>query len=68
LAPAYIDVGELDIFRDEDIAYAQKLSAAAVSVELHVYPGLPHGFELLAPTSRAARIALTARTNAIRSV
>jgi acetyl esterase/lipase len=68
LAPAYIDVGELDIFRDEDIAYAQKLAAAGVSVELHVYPGLPHGFELLAPTSRAALIALTARANAIRSV
>jgi acetyl esterase/lipase len=47
LPPAYIEVGELDIFRDEDIEYAQQLSRAGVSAELHVHPGLPHGFEIL---------------------
>lgn len=35
LAPAYIDTGDLDIFRDEDIAYAARLTAADVPVELH---------------------------------
>jgi acetyl esterase/lipase len=47
LPAAYIEVGELDIFRDEDIEYAQQLSRAGVSAELHVHPGLPHGFEIL---------------------
>jgi acetyl esterase/lipase len=38
LAPAYIDVGDFDSFRDEDIAYAQRLARAGVPVELHVHP------------------------------
>lgn len=45
LPPMYIDVGGLDIFRDECIAYAGKAAAANVNVELHVYPGVPHLFE-----------------------
>jgi acetyl esterase/lipase len=45
LPPAYIDVGELDPFRDEDIAYAQKLLQAGVSCELHVTPGAYHASE-----------------------
>jgi acetyl esterase/lipase len=49
LPPAYIEVGELDIFRDEDIAYARRLAATGTSVELHVHPGCPHAFDHLAP-------------------
>lgn len=43
LPPAFINVGDLDLFLDEDIAYARALSAAGVPVELHVYPGAYHG-------------------------
>ena len=43
LPPAYICVGTMDLFVDEDIAYAQALLAADVPVELHVYPGAFHG-------------------------
>ena len=43
LPPAYINIGTLDIFIDEDIEYAQRLSQAGVPVELHVYPGAFHG-------------------------
>ncbi len=42
LPPAYIEVGQLDVFRDEDIRYALTLSQAGVPVELHVHPGVPH--------------------------
>ncbi len=49
LTPAYIEVGELDIFRDEDVGYAQRLAAAGVSTELHVHPDVPHGCEALVP-------------------
>jgi acetyl esterase/lipase len=48
LAPAYIEVGELDIFREEDVEYARRLSRAGVSAELHVHPGLPYGFDAVA--------------------
>lgn len=43
LPPAYINVGEFDLFLDEDVAYAQALQQAGVPVELHVYPGAFHG-------------------------
>lgn len=47
LAPAFIDVGELDIFRDEGIRYASRLLAAGISCELHVRPGSPHSYDLM---------------------
>ena len=43
LPPTYINVGDLDLFLDEDIAYAQAMMRAGVPVELHVYPGAFHG-------------------------
>jgi acetyl esterase/lipase len=55
VAPAYIEVGQLDIFCNEDIAYALKLSQAGIPTELHLHPGAPHGFELMAPTSKVAQ-------------
>ena len=45
LPPTYIDVGDLDIFRDEDIEYARRIAATGTTVELHVHPGCPHGFD-----------------------
>jgi acetyl esterase/lipase len=68
LPPAYIDVGDLDIFRDEDIVYAQNLSRAGVPVELHVHPGVPHGWERFAPDSSSARRAMADRARTIASL
>lgn len=41
LPAANIDVGQLDVFRDEDTAYATKHSRAGVPVEFHLHPGAP---------------------------
>jgi acetyl esterase/lipase len=68
LAAAFIDVGELDIFRDEDIEYARQLSLAGVSVELHVYPGAPHAFERLAPDADVSRRAWGERVRVLRAL
>lgn len=46
LPPAYISVGALDLFLEEDIEYARRLLDAGVPTELHVFPGAYHGFEL----------------------
>lgn len=68
LAPAYIDTGDLDIFRDEDIAYAARLAAAGVPVELHVHPGVPHGWDRLAPHCGAAQRAFADRLRALAAL
>ncbi|KAB2352752.1 alpha/beta hydrolase [Actinomadura rudentiformis] len=49
LPPTYIDVGDLDLLRDEAVDFARRLSWAGVPIELHVYPGGIHGSENLAP-------------------
>ena len=47
--PPWIGVGEIDLFHAEDLAYADRLRAAGVEVEVDVVPGAPHGFESWAP-------------------
>jgi acetyl esterase/lipase len=42
--PAWIGVGTLDLFHDEDVAYAQKLRISGVECELVIVPGAFHGF------------------------
>lgn len=42
LPRAYISVMEFDPLRDEGVAYAQRLLAAGVSVELHLFPRTFH--------------------------
>lgn len=45
LPPAWIGVGTLDIFHDEDVAYAQTLKDCAVACEVLVVSGAFHGFD-----------------------
>ncbi|WP_413665298.1 alpha/beta hydrolase [Microbulbifer sp. CNSA002] len=68
LPPAFIDVGELDIFRDEDIQYAQLLTDAGVSTELHVRPGVIHSWELFAPDIPVSQRALADRVRVIQEI
>ncbi len=58
LPPAWIGVGDLDLFYDESIAYAEALQAAGVPCELVTVPGMYHGADVLAakaPTMREFR-------------
>jgi acetyl esterase/lipase len=68
LPPAYIEVGQLDIFRDEDIRYALTLSLAGVPVELHLHPGVPHEYDAIASNSDVAKRALADRDRVLRSL
>ena len=54
LPPAFIGVGGIDLFVDENIEYARRLNAAGVPTELHVVPGGYHAFDLLVPTARVS--------------
>lgn len=68
LPETYIDVGELDIFRNEDVEYARKCMLAGVSTELHVWPGVPHAWEALSPDAEVSKRAVANRFKAIMSI
>jgi acetyl esterase/lipase len=68
LPATYIDVGDLDIFRDEDITYARRLSGAAVPTELHLHPGCPHAFEALARGADVSKRAVADRVRRLQAL
>jgi acetyl esterase/lipase len=68
LPETYIDVGDLDIFRDEDIAYARRLSDVGVPTELHLHPGCPHAFEALARGADVSQRAIADRLRRLRTL
>lgn len=47
LPPTHLAVCDFDLFREENIKFAFDLGNAptGAGVELHVYPGVPHGFD-----------------------
>jgi acetyl esterase/lipase len=47
LPPAYLAIGDLDLFVVETITYARELLRAGARVDLRVYPGAFHGFDLI---------------------
>jgi acetyl esterase/lipase len=55
LPPAWIGVGEIDLFRTEDLDYAQRLRQAGILVTTATVPGAPHGFEAWASKTEIAR-------------
>ncbi len=65
LPPTYIATGSLDLFRDENIAYAQRLLAVGVPTEFHIWPGAIHGFDG-APDAAITREANQSRIAALR--
>jgi acetyl esterase/lipase len=66
LPPAWIGVGGIDLFVDEDIEYARRLVDAAVPTELLVVPGAFHGFDGIAADSKVAKRFSESRVNALR--
>lgn len=66
LPPAYIPVGDLDLFVDENIEYAQRLLQAGVPTELHIYTGAYHGSESMAPSAKISQRCLRGIDDALR--
>ncbi|MEU6654296.1 alpha/beta hydrolase fold domain-containing protein [Streptomyces sp. NPDC046900] len=54
LPPAFISVGALDLFAEEDIAYGTRLIRAGIPTELHVYPGAYHAYDMV-PDARVTQ-------------
>ncbi len=55
LPPAYVMCGDLDLFLDDDIAYANRLREAGCAVELAIFPGAPHGFNGFMPQAAVSQ-------------
>jgi len=66
LPPAFIDVGTVDMFRDEDIAFAARLMQAGVPTELHVHPGSYHASETFAADAPLSKRIWALRIDALR--
>ena len=44
--PLFFQTGEKEMLRDEAIRAAERAAAAGVHVELELWPGVPHGFQI----------------------
>lgn len=55
LPATYIAVGDLDLFHDENLDYANALQALSIPVILNDVPGAFHAFESIAPETELAK-------------
>jgi acetyl esterase/lipase len=66
LPAAFVIVGGMDLFVDEDVAYAQRLMNSGVPTELYVVAGAYHAFDMAKPASPQTCTYFTLRTAAIK--
>lgn len=67
LPSLYLDSAQLDMFVHEDLEYARRFVTANIPVDLHVYPGLPHGFEAFSAGTSVTKRAYENRFKAMVS-
>ncbi len=68
LPSTFISAGALDLFLEEDLEYARRLTRAGVPTEFHLYPEAYHGFRMVADaqvTQTATRDQLAALQRAL---
>ncbi len=68
LPPAWIGVGTNDLFHDEDLEYATRLTDAGVECQTLVVPGAFHAFDTFAPHTTVSREFFAAQCAALRTV
>lgn len=68
LAPAFIEVGSAEVFRDEAVDYAGRIWRTGGRAELHVWSGGYHGFGGFSPDAIVSRAAIEARESWWRRV
>lgn len=67
LPAAWIGVGTLDLFHDEDVAYADRLRRAGVACALDILPGAFHGFDSVAPQAGISEEFFAMQCDALRA-
>jgi acetyl esterase/lipase len=66
LPPAWVGVGSLDLFHDEDVDYARRLTDSGVPCQLLVVPGAFHGFDAVLPKAGVSHSFWEAQAHALR--
>jgi acetyl esterase/lipase len=66
LPPAWIGVGSIDLFVEEDMEYARRLLHAGIATELLVMPGAFHGFDILVADAAVSKQFSTSWKSALR--
>jgi acetyl esterase/lipase len=67
LPPAWIGVGSNDLFHDEDLAYAERLTAAGVPCHVEVVAGAFHGFDLAVPKAQVSQRFFSSQCDGLRA-
>jgi acetyl esterase/lipase len=65
LPPAWIGVGTRDLFYDEDVSYARRLTEAGVPCELVEIPGAYHGFDAIESSAGVSKDFVRAQLSAL---
>lgn len=65
LPPTWIGVGTSDLFHDEDVRYAQRLTEAGVPCELVTVPGAYHGFDAIEGSAGVSKEFVRAQLSAV---
>lgn len=68
LPDTYIDIGQLDIFVEENIEFVRRLHKAGVQVDFNLYKGFPHAWELFGRDTSTGRKIATERMRVIQSL
>ncbi len=68
LPATYIAVGDLDLFYDENLRYANALQALGIPVILNEVPGAFHAFESIAPETKLANMFNQEMVNALKKI
>jgi triacylglycerol lipase len=61
LPATWLSTAALDLFLDEDIAYARRLISAGVTTELRIYPAACHSYALARESALAQRFEADSR-------
>jgi acetyl esterase/lipase len=67
LPPTWIGVGSQDLFRDEDLAYAERLTAADVPCHVEVVLGAFHGFDQVLPKAAVSQSFFASQCASLRT-
>jgi acetyl esterase/lipase len=67
LPPAWIGVGTNDLFHDEDLAYAERLTAAGVPCDVEVVQGAFHGFDQVVPKAAVSQSFFASQCASLRT-